>query len=107
MNLTNEVKKVLIKGFYTVSKTEYTKETALKESNAYLQKCLKYINNISEIEFIEFETIIEEIKNNIEIYFIFKSVDITKNHLTFKYKVREIACELEQLLGVQLSINLE
>lgn len=106
MNINKETKNILIKGFYTLNKNEYTPQQALDQTNTFLQRCLKYINNLSEIEFQDIQAKTELEKNNLYIHFTYKSVNITKDHIQAKYKVRALAEELEQLLGVGLSINL-
>lgn len=105
MNI-KENKNIIIKGFYTLDNREYTPQRALEETNIFLQRCFKYINNLSNIKFQDVQTKAEIQKNNLYIHFTYKSEDITDDYLQAKYHVRGLAVELEQLLGVGLSINL-
>lgn len=107
MKSEDKVKNILIKGCYSLNKHDYTNEKALMETTLFLQNNLNFINRLSEVEFIDIKTSINELKNEIYVCFELVSIDINTDYIKSKYKVRQIQEPLELLLGVDISIILE
>lgn len=103
----NKFKNILIKGFYTFQTYEYTLEKATEETKTFLDNNLKYINNISDIMFVDIFVTNKKDNNIIYVFFEIKSVDIKNNFIENKYLARKDIEELEGLLGIRLSIELE